>query len=105
VGFRFRGIAGSSQELCQPCSMLGCSAAGTRSSSFRRLSRRRWRLPSCGPSWLSEAEALKAVSPIGLRAAAPADVTLGAPVNGVVELAGPERLSLDEFARRYLAAT
>jgi uncharacterized protein YbjT (DUF2867 family) len=38
-------------------------------------------------------------------ATALADVTLGTPVNGVVELAGPERLSLDEFARRYLAAT
>ena len=38
-------------------------------------------------------------------AAALADVTLGGPVNGVVELAGPERLSLDEFGRRYLAAT
>ena len=38
-------------------------------------------------------------------AAALADVTLGAPVNGIVELAGPERLSLDEFARRYFAAT
>lgn len=38
-------------------------------------------------------------------AAALADVTLGAPVNGMVELAGPERLSLDEFGRRYLAAT
>jgi uncharacterized protein YbjT (DUF2867 family) len=38
-------------------------------------------------------------------AAALADVTLGAPVNGMVELAGPERLSLDEFGRKYLAAT
>jgi uncharacterized protein YbjT (DUF2867 family) len=38
-------------------------------------------------------------------AAALADVTLGTPVNGFVELAGPERLSLDEFGRRYLAAT
>jgi uncharacterized protein YbjT (DUF2867 family) len=38
-------------------------------------------------------------------AAALADVTLGAPVDGVVELAGPERCSLDEFARRYLSAT
>jgi uncharacterized protein YbjT (DUF2867 family) len=38
-------------------------------------------------------------------AAALADVTLSAPVNGVVELAGPERLSLDEFARRYFAVT
>jgi uncharacterized protein YbjT (DUF2867 family) len=38
-------------------------------------------------------------------AAALADVTLAAPINGVVELAGPERFSLDEFARRYLTAT
>ena len=38
-------------------------------------------------------------------AAALADVTLGAPVNGIVELAGPEQFSLDEFARKYLIAT
>jgi uncharacterized protein YbjT (DUF2867 family) len=38
-------------------------------------------------------------------AAALADVTLGAPLNGFVELAGPERASLDEFGRRYFAAT
>jgi uncharacterized protein YbjT (DUF2867 family) len=38
-------------------------------------------------------------------AATLADVTLGGPLNGMVELAGPERLSLDEFGRRYLAAT
>jgi uncharacterized protein YbjT (DUF2867 family) len=38
-------------------------------------------------------------------AAALADVALAAPVNGVVELAGPERFSLDEFARKYLTAT
>jgi uncharacterized protein YbjT (DUF2867 family) len=38
-------------------------------------------------------------------AAALADVTLGASVNGIVELAGPERFSLDDFARKYLAAT
>jgi uncharacterized protein YbjT (DUF2867 family) len=38
-------------------------------------------------------------------AAALADVTLGAPVNGIVELAGPEKCSLDEFARKYLIAT
>ncbi|WGS21713.1 MULTISPECIES: SDR family oxidoreductase [unclassified Bradyrhizobium] len=38
-------------------------------------------------------------------AAALADVTLGAPVNGLVELAGPERFSLDDFARKYLVAT
>jgi len=38
-------------------------------------------------------------------AAALADVTLGAPVNGIVELAGPQRFSLDEFGRQYLVAT
>jgi uncharacterized protein YbjT (DUF2867 family) len=37
-------------------------------------------------------------------AAALADVTLSAPVNGIVELAGPEKFSLDEFGRRYLTA-
>jgi len=37
-------------------------------------------------------------------AAALADVTLGAPVNGTVELAGPERLRLDELIRRFLSA-
>jgi uncharacterized protein YbjT (DUF2867 family) len=38
-------------------------------------------------------------------AAALANVTLSAPVNGIVELAGPEQISLDEFARQYLVAT
>jgi uncharacterized protein YbjT (DUF2867 family) len=38
-------------------------------------------------------------------AAALADVTLADPINGMIELAGPERLSLDEFGRKYLAAT
>jgi uncharacterized protein YbjT (DUF2867 family) len=38
-------------------------------------------------------------------AATLADVTLGAPVNGIVELAGPEQFSLDEFARQFLVAT
>jgi uncharacterized protein YbjT (DUF2867 family) len=33
-----------------------------------------------------------------------AEVTLGAPVNGMVELAGPERLPLDELVRRFLRA-
>jgi uncharacterized protein YbjT (DUF2867 family) len=33
-----------------------------------------------------------------------ADVTLAAPVNGTVELAGPERLPLDDFVRRFLSA-
>jgi uncharacterized protein YbjT (DUF2867 family) len=37
-------------------------------------------------------------------AAALADIAAGAPVNGIVELAGPERFRLDEFVRRYLAA-
>jgi uncharacterized protein YbjT (DUF2867 family) len=38
-------------------------------------------------------------------AATLADVTLADPVNGMIELAGPERLSLDDFGRKYLAAT
>ena len=38
-------------------------------------------------------------------AAALADATLGAPVNGMIEIAGPERIPLDELARRYLRAT
>jgi uncharacterized protein YbjT (DUF2867 family) len=37
-------------------------------------------------------------------AAAMADVTLGAPVNGTVELAGPERFRLDALVRRFLSA-
>lgn len=38
-------------------------------------------------------------------AAALADVTLADPINGMIELAGPEQLSLDEFGRKYLVAT
>src|SRR6266850_1025214 len=38
-------------------------------------------------------------------AAALAEVTLGTPVNGTVELAGPERLRLDELVRRFLSAS
>jgi uncharacterized protein YbjT (DUF2867 family) len=38
-------------------------------------------------------------------AATLADIALGAPVNGIVELAGPEPFSLDDFARQYLTAT
>jgi uncharacterized protein YbjT (DUF2867 family) len=37
-------------------------------------------------------------------AAALADVVLGAPVNGIVELAGPEAFRFDELARRVLSA-
>ena len=37
-------------------------------------------------------------------AAAVADVALGAPVNGTVELAGPEPIRLDELVRRFLSA-
>jgi len=37
-------------------------------------------------------------------AAALADVAVGEPVNGTVELAGPERLRLDELVRRFLSA-
>jgi len=38
-------------------------------------------------------------------AAALADIAEGAPVNGTVELAGPERFRLDELVRRYLGET
>jgi uncharacterized protein YbjT (DUF2867 family) len=37
-------------------------------------------------------------------AAVLADVTVEAPANGTVELAGPERLRLDELVRRFLSA-
>jgi uncharacterized protein YbjT (DUF2867 family) len=37
-------------------------------------------------------------------AAALADVALGAPVNGTVEAAGPEKIGLDELVRRFLSA-
>ena len=37
-------------------------------------------------------------------AAALAEVTLKAPVNGMIEIAGPERLGLDELVRRFLRA-
>jgi uncharacterized protein YbjT (DUF2867 family) len=36
--------------------------------------------------------------------AALADITLGAPVNGTVEVAGPEKFRLDELVRRVLSA-
>jgi uncharacterized protein YbjT (DUF2867 family) len=38
-------------------------------------------------------------------AAALADVTLAPPVNGTVEVAGPEAMPLDELVRRFLRAT
>src|SRR3546814_6729454 len=38
-------------------------------------------------------------------AAALAKVTLAAPLNGTVEVAGPEAGPLDTFARKYLAAS
>jgi uncharacterized protein YbjT (DUF2867 family) len=38
-------------------------------------------------------------------AAALADVVVGAPVNGIVEVAGPESLPIAEFVGRYLAAS
>jgi uncharacterized protein YbjT (DUF2867 family) len=37
--------------------------------------------------------------------AALVDVTLGAPVNGIIELAGPERFRFDEIIRQFLSAT
>jgi len=33
-----------------------------------------------------------------------ADIAVGAPVNGIVEVAGPDRFPLDELARKFLAA-
>jgi uncharacterized protein YbjT (DUF2867 family) len=47
------------------------------------------------------------LQPIGSDdvADAVADATLGAPVNGMIEIAGPERIPLDELARRFLRAT
>lgn len=38
-------------------------------------------------------------------AAALADLTVGKPVNGVVEIAGPEKIPLDEIGRSYLSVT
>jgi uncharacterized protein YbjT (DUF2867 family) len=38
-------------------------------------------------------------------ASALADVTLGAPENGMIEIAGPERAGLDELVGRFLGAT
>lgn len=38
-------------------------------------------------------------------AAALVDITLGEPVNGTVELAGPDRLRFDELVRRFLSAS
>ena len=38
-------------------------------------------------------------------AAALADYTVGQPLNGIVEIAGPEEMGIDEAVRRFLAAT
>jgi uncharacterized protein YbjT (DUF2867 family) len=38
-------------------------------------------------------------------AAAVADVALGEPVNGMIEIAGPDRIRQDELVRQYLSAT
>jgi uncharacterized protein YbjT (DUF2867 family) len=47
------------------------------------------------------------LQPIGSDDVADAvvDATLGAPLNGMMEIAGPERIPLDDLARRYLSAT
>lgn len=37
-------------------------------------------------------------------AAALTDITVGAPLNGTVEVAGPEKIRLDELVRRFLSA-
>ena len=34
-----------------------------------------------------------------------ADVTLGAPVNGTIEIVGPDRAPIDELVGRFLSAT
>jgi len=34
-----------------------------------------------------------------------ADVAVGAPLNAIVELAGPEKLSIAEFVGRFMAAS
>ena len=49
----------------------------------------------------------KLVQPIAAAdvAKALADIALGAPLNGTVEIAGPEKFSLAEFVRRGLSAT
>ena len=38
-------------------------------------------------------------------AAALAEVAVGTPVNGTIEIAGPERIRMDDLVRRYLLAT
>ena len=38
-------------------------------------------------------------------AAAVADVALGEPINGMIEVAGPDRIRQDELVRQYLSAT
>jgi len=38
-------------------------------------------------------------------AAALADIAIAKPLNGTIEIAGPERMGLDELVRRYLRAT
>ncbi|RPD38330.1 SDR family oxidoreductase [Chitinophaga barathri] len=38
-------------------------------------------------------------------AAAVADVSLGTPLNSIIEIAGPKRLGMDEWIRRYLSVT
>ena len=37
--------------------------------------------------------------------AALVEVTLGAPANGIIDLAGPERFRFDEIIRQFLSAT
>lgn len=47
------------------------------------------------------------MQPIGADdvAAILADVAVGAPINGTLEIAGPEQIRQDEFVRRFLSAT
>ena len=50
---------------------------------------------------------LALAQPIGSDdvAAARVDVAVGPPVNGAIEIAGPERIPLDKLVRRFLTAT
>jgi uncharacterized protein YbjT (DUF2867 family) len=56
---------------------------------------KRVRLPNASFQPMAAEDVAKAV----------ADAALGAPVNGTIEIAGPERLPLSEFVARYLKAT
>src|SRR2546430_2035546 len=53
----------------------------------------------------SPSQGINSVTGEGLAAAVLADVAVAAPVQGTIEVAGPEPIRLDEVVRRYLSAT